>query len=59
MPNLEFASLDTDQGLKITIFTGEQDGARVIQIDTTFEPNDEPFRIWLNDHPLHASEAPK
>lgn len=41
--------------LSIEVFKGD-DGALVVQIDTTFDPEVTDFRIWLNDASLHPKE---
>jgi hypothetical protein len=51
------AILDVPElGLKVSVHLSEEDGARVIEIDTPgFEPNENPFRVWLNDAKLHEN----
>jgi len=51
------AILDVPElNLKVSIHIGT-DGARVIEIDTTgWEPNENPFRVWLNDSTIYETK---
>lgn len=33
----------------VTVYTSELDGAPVVEIDTTFEPDEKDMRVYLND----------
>lgn len=54
----EYVTSVTKAGVTVSLSVSAVDGAPVVQIDTTFEPDYNAFRVHLNDFTLHEGSTP-